>query len=130
MPVLHLQKCRSSNPSMETMKRNHKLYTVLCPFSICRSVEVAIHQWRIGYGKSRFPVDAPPYPRIMSVSHMVMERYPSFYGESSRQIPDGNAPQTTGKQPYNGLIHNNYWINVVRSCGQQVVFSLNENRRV
>ena len=59
---------------------------------------------------------------------MVMERYPSFYGESSRQIPDGNAPQTTGKQPCNGLIHNNYWINVVRSCGQQVVFSLNENR--
>ena len=57
-----------------------------------------------------------------------MERYPSFYGESSRQIPDGNAPQTTGKQPYNGLIHNNYWINVVRSCEQQVVFSLNENR--
>ena len=41
---------------------------------------------------------------------MVMERYPSFYGESSRQIPDGNAPQATGKQPCNGLIHNNYWI--------------------
>ena len=61
---------------------------------------------------------------------MVVERSPPFYGESSRQIPDGNAPQTTGKQPYNGLIHNNYWINVVRSCGQQVVFSLNENRRV
>ena len=29
-----------------------------------------------------------------------------------------------------GLIHNNYWINVVRSCGQQVVFSFNENRTV
>ena len=33
-------------------------------------------------------------------------------------------------EKYNGLIHNNYWINVVRSCGQQVVFSFNENRTV
>lgn len=50
----------------------------------------------------------------------------TFYGERSRQIPDGNAPQITREQPHNGLIHNNYWINVVRPCGQQVVFSLNE----
>jgi hypothetical protein len=56
-----------------------------------------------------------------------MERYPSFYGERSRQISDGNVPQITKKQPYNELIHNNYCRNVVRSCGQQVVFSLNEN---
>jgi len=27
----------------------------------------------------------------MDVSHMIMERYPPFYGESSRQTPDGNA---------------------------------------
>ncbi len=41
--ILHLQKCRSSNPLMETMKKKHKSYTATCPFSICRSVEVAIH---------------------------------------------------------------------------------------
>ena len=46
--ILHLQKCRSSNPLMETMKKNHKSYTATCTFSICRSVEVAIHQWRQG----------------------------------------------------------------------------------
>ncbi|EDU99979.1 hypothetical protein BACCOP_03027 [Phocaeicola coprocola DSM 17136] len=40
--ALHLQKCRSINPSMETRKRNHKTYTVTCTFFICRSVEVAI----------------------------------------------------------------------------------------
>ena len=39
----------------------------------------------------------PPYPRIMGVSHMVMEIYLSFNGENSRQISDGKAPQTTGK---------------------------------
>ncbi|UVO59967.1 hypothetical protein NXW10_17795 [Bacteroides fragilis] len=33
---------------METRKRNHKSYTATCTFSICRSVEVAIHQWRQG----------------------------------------------------------------------------------
>jgi hypothetical protein len=43
-----LQKCRSDNPLMETMKENHKAYTVTCSFFICRCVEVAIHQWRQG----------------------------------------------------------------------------------
>ena len=42
MPVLHLQKCRSINPLMETMKKNNKTYTAIYPFSICRNVEVAI----------------------------------------------------------------------------------------
>ena len=27
--ILHLQKCRSSNPLMETMKKNNKAYTAL-----------------------------------------------------------------------------------------------------
>ena len=42
MPVLHLQKCRSINPLMETIKKNNKSYMAICPFSICRSVEVVI----------------------------------------------------------------------------------------
>ncbi|EXZ01572.1 hypothetical protein M074_1105 [Bacteroides fragilis str. DS-166] len=40
--TLHLQMCRNNNPLMETMKKNNKAYTAICPFSICRSVEVAI----------------------------------------------------------------------------------------
>ena len=59
MPILHLQKCRSNNPSKETVKESHKAYTVHCPFSICRSVKVAIHQRR-QWGKTirhtRLPV--------------------------------------------------------------------------
>ena len=39
--ILHLQKCRSSNPLMETMKKQLGIYSYM-PFSICRSVEVAI----------------------------------------------------------------------------------------
>ena len=33
--ILHLQKCRSSNPLMETMKKNNKAYTATCysPFA-------------------------------------------------------------------------------------------------
>jgi hypothetical protein len=38
-----LQKCRSNNPSMEITKERHEAYTAHRPFSICRSVEVAIH---------------------------------------------------------------------------------------
>ena len=40
MPILHLQMCRSSNPLMETMKENHKAYTVHMPIlhlQMCRS---------------------------------------------------------------------------------------------
>ena len=40
---------------------------------------------------------------------MIQERQPPFYGESSRQMPDGNDPKITGASPYNGLIHNSYW---------------------
>ena len=80
--------------------------------------------------RADFPYMRLLIPPIMGVSHMIRERYPPFYGERSRQIPDGNTPQITRKQPYNELIHNNYYRNVVRSCGQQVVFSLNENRTV
>ena len=43
LPVLHLQKCRSNNPSMETTKEGHEAYTVHRPFSICRSVKITIH---------------------------------------------------------------------------------------
>ncbi len=43
---MHVLEVRSDNPLMETMKENHKAYTVTCPFSICRSVEVTIRQWR------------------------------------------------------------------------------------
>ena len=80
--------------------------------------------------RADFPYMRLLIPPIMGVSHMILERYPPFNGERSRQIPDGNTPQITRKQPYNGLIHNNYCRNVVRPCGQQVVFSLNENRTV
>ncbi|MFT0158759.1 hypothetical protein ACMSFP_03395 [Bacteroides thetaiotaomicron] len=59
-----------------------------------------------------------------------MKRYLPFNGENSRLISDGNAQQITGKQPRNSLIHNNYWRHVVRSCGQQVVFWVNENQTV
>ncbi|RGW01689.1 hypothetical protein DWV98_08335 [Bacteroides ovatus] len=62
MPILHLQKCRSSNPSKETRKKNNKVYTATCPFSICRSVEVAIHQWRLGketISHTRLPARSP-----------------------------------------------------------------------
>ena len=45
----------------------------------------------------------------MGVSHMIQERQPPFYGESSRQMPDGNDPKITGEEPCNGLIHNSYW---------------------
>ncbi|UYI96398.1 MAG: hypothetical protein OGM12_03735 [Parabacteroides distasonis] len=31
---------------METTKEGHKAYTAHRPFSICRSVEVTIRQWR------------------------------------------------------------------------------------
>ncbi len=42
-PFLHLQKCRSSNPLMEIMQKTMKHIRLHVHFSICRSVEVAIH---------------------------------------------------------------------------------------
>ncbi|MDO4347967.1 MAG: hypothetical protein Q4C62_11335, partial [Bacteroidales bacterium] len=44
--TLRLQKCRSHNPSMETMREEHEACTAHRPFSICRSVKVTICQWR------------------------------------------------------------------------------------
>ncbi len=43
MSISHLQKCRNINSSMETMKKNHKSYTAICPFFICKCVEIIIH---------------------------------------------------------------------------------------
>ena len=46
MHVLHLQKCRSDNPLMETMKENHKAYTVTYQVTNSRSEQVTINQSR------------------------------------------------------------------------------------
>lgn len=69
------------------------------------------------------------FPNYGRKSHDSGEISTFLWGEKSAN-PRWKCPQITREQPHNGLIHNNYWINVVRSCGQQVVFSLNENRAV
>ena len=40
---------------------------------------------------------------------MIQERQPPFYGESSRQMPDGNDPKINRKNSRTMLIHNSYW---------------------
>ncbi len=69
MPILHLQKCKNSNPLMEN---------------------------RVWKGQiSR--IFASLFPNYGRKSHDSGRDIHPFMGRDSRQIPDGNAPQTTGK---------------------------------